>query len=56
MPDQLFTKYVGKPLVILCIRCADWGDTDCFDGGGYLGIKRAGARGRGKKGIWGKEG
>jgi hypothetical protein len=46
MPDQLFTKYVGSPIVILAISHGDWGNKSYLDGCGYLGIERAYAGGR----------
>jgi hypothetical protein len=30
MPDYLFTKYLGSPLVILSISCGDWGDNGSY--------------------------
>jgi hypothetical protein len=54
LPDQLFTKYIGGPLVILPTSYGDRGeDNGCLYRGGYLGIERADA-GRGRKGRWGR--
>jgi hypothetical protein len=49
MSNQLFTKYVVSPLVILSISHGDWRDNGCLGRGGYLVIERAGAGGRGRK-------
>jgi hypothetical protein len=47
---QLFAQYTASHLVISSISHGNWGDDGCLGRGGYLGIKRAGAEGRGRKG------
>jgi hypothetical protein len=54
MPDQLFTNYVVSPLLILSISHGEWEDNGCLGRDGYLGIERADAGGRGRKGGWGE--
>jgi hypothetical protein len=56
MPNQLFTKFVVSPLVILSISHADWRYNGCLGRGGYLGFERAGAGDRGRKGEYGERG
>jgi hypothetical protein len=54
MLEQLFTKYVVIPLVILSINCGDCMENSCLGRGVYLGIERAGTGGRGRKEGWGR--
>jgi hypothetical protein len=56
MLDQLFTQYVWGPFVTLSTSHGDWGDNGCLHTDGYLGIKRAGAGGRGRQAGWGEGG
>jgi hypothetical protein len=56
MLHQLFTKYIVSPLVILFISHGDWRDKGCLGRGGYLGIERAGAGGRGRRDVGEGEG
>jgi hypothetical protein len=53
MLDQLFTTYVGSPLMISSISHGDWEDIGGVDRGRYLGIERAGTGERVRKGGMG---